>query len=135
MREALYHTTKHVIGMAATSITTNTSTPASSADVDMSQGGGGDWRSCLFLVTGGTITDGTYTLTIHDSADDVTYAAAAADAVVGPSSTITATGGTAEIEYVGNKRYCRLVIVSTSVSSGGSISARALLHGTAALKR
>lgn len=135
MRTSLYHKSKHVIGMAATSITTNTTTPASSADVDLAQSSGSDWRSCLYLVTGGTITDGTYTLSINDSDDDITYAAAAADAVSGPSSTITATGGTAEIEYVGNKRYCRLVITSTSVTSGGSISARALLYGTAAFRR
>jgi hypothetical protein len=136
MRTSLYHKCKHVLGMSATSITTNTTTFSASAnDVDLAQTPGSDWRSCLYLITGGTITDGTYTFTIYESDDDVTYAAAPADSIIGPSSTITATAGTAEVEYVGNKRYCRLAITSTSVTSGGSLSARALLYGTAAFRR
>lgn len=135
MRTGLYHTTKHVLGMASASISSNTTTHAG-ASVDKQQTTGGDWRSVLFLVTAGTITDGTYTLKVMDSPDNSTFTdVTATDMVLGPSSTITATGGTAEIEYVGNQRYVRLSIVSTGVTTGGAISARAVLGGTAALKR
>ena len=135
MRTGLYHKTKHVLGMTSASISSDTTTHAGAA-VDLQQTTGGDWRSCLFLVTGGTITDGVYTLKVMDSADNVSFAdVTATDMVLGPSSTITATGGTAEIEYVGNKRYVRLSIVSTETTSGGAISARAVLSGSAATRR
>lgn len=135
MRTSLYHDTKHVLGMTSASITTNTTTNAGAA-VDMFQTTGGDWRACLFLVTGGTITDGTYTLKIMDSPDNSTFTdVSGVGNVQGPSSTITATGGTAEISYTGNQRYVRLSVVSTAVTTGGAISARALLSGTGAWKR
>lgn len=134
MRTSLYHKTKHVVGMASAAISSNTTTNATG--VDLQQTTGGDWRTCLFLVTGGTITDGTYTLALEDSPNNSAWTAVTAtDSVIGPSSTITATGGTAEIEYTGNKRYVRLTVVSTGVTTGGAISARALLAGTAATKR
>lgn len=134
MRKSLYHDTKHVNGMTSAAISSNTAT--NGATVDLAQTTGGDWRTCLFLVIGGTITDGTYTLSLEDSDNGSAWAAVTGnDKVIGPSSTITATGGTAEIEYTGNRRYCRVVVTSTSVTTGGAISARAVLGGTAALKR
>jgi hypothetical protein len=130
MRESLYHNTKHVLGMTSAAISTNTTTNAG-ASVDMAQSGGGTWRSVLFLVTGGTITDGSYLVKVMDSSDNVTFADVADTGYVqGPSGAITATGGTAEIAYAGNKRYVRLSVVSTGVTIGGAISARAILHGT-----
>lgn len=135
MRTSLYHDTKHVLGMTSAAITTNTTTHAGAA-VDLQQTTGGDWRSVLFLAIGGTITDGVYTLKVMDSPDNVTFTDVTDTSMVqGPSSTITATGGTAEIAYTGNKRYVRLSVVSTAITTGGAISARAILHGTGALKR
>ena len=55
--------------------------------------------------------------------------------MIGPSGTLATTGDTAEIEYTGNKRYVKVAITSTGVTTGGSISARAVLGGTAAGKR
>lgn len=134
MRESLYHETKHVVGMASASIASNTTTHAGAA-VDLAQSPG-DWRSVLWLVVGGTITDGTYTLKVMDSPDNTTFTDVTDTSMVqGPSSTITATGGSAEIAYTGNKRYARLSIVSTAVTTGGAISARAILHGSAMARR
>lgn len=134
MRESLYHKTKHVNGMTSASISSNTAT--NGASIDLAQASGGDWRTCLFLVTGGTITDGTYTLSLEDSDNGSAWAAVTgSDKVLGPSSTVTATGGTAEIEYAGNRRYCRLVVTSTGVTTGGAISARAVLGGSAKVRR
>jgi hypothetical protein len=129
MRTSLYHHTKHVLGMTSAAISTNTTTHAG-ASIDLAQSTG-TWKTVLFLVTGGTITDGTYTLKVMDSPDNTTFTDVTDTSMVqGPSSTITATGGTAEIAYTGNKRYVRLSIVSTGVTTGGAISARAILHGT-----
>lgn len=134
MRESLYRKIKHVNGMTSASISSNTAT--NGASIDLAQTTRGDWRTCLFLVTGGTITDGTYTLSLEDSDNGSAWSAVSgSEKVAGPSATITATAGTAEIEYTGNRRYCRLVVTSTGVTTGGAISARAVLAGTGALKR
>lgn len=134
MRESLYHKVKHVAGMSATSISSNTTTNGTT--VDLWQTASEDWRTCLFLVIGGTITDGTYTLGVQESDDGSSWSAVTDTGYKqGPSSTVTATGGTAEIEYTGNRRYCRVTITSTAVTTGGSISARALLCGSAKLRR
>lgn len=134
MRVSLYHETKHVNGFTSAAISSNTTT--NGAEIDLAQTPG-DWRSVLWLVTAGTITDGTYTLTVLESDTTSTgFAAASGNGVVqGPSSTITTTGGTAEIAYTGNKRFVKLALVSTAVTTGGTLAARAILHGTAATKR
>jgi hypothetical protein len=134
MRRSLYHNTKVVNGLTSASISSNTAT--NGASVDLAQSPGGDWRSVLWSVVGGTITDGTYTLSVQESSDNASWSAITdSNAVQGPSGTITATGGLAEIAYSGSKRYCRLVVTSTGVTTGGAISARAILHGSAVYKR
>lgn len=134
MRAGLYHITKHVNGFTTATINSNTTT--NGVTVDLQQTTGGDWRTALFLVFAGTVTDGTYTLGVQDSPDNSTWTTqTASDLRLGPSSTITSTGGTAEVEYTGNQRYCRLIIVSTGVTTGGSFTCRAVLSGTGALKR
>lgn len=134
MRVSLYHATKHVNGFTSAAIASNTTT--NGAEIDLGQTAG-DWKSVLWLVTAGTITDGTYTLTVLESDTTSTgFAAASGNGVIqGPSSTITATGGTAEIAYTGNKRFVKLAIVSTAVTTGGTLAARAVLHGTDTGKR
>lgn len=135
MRKSLYHNTKQVNGFTSASITSNATTTG--ATVDLSQSPGKDWRSCLWLVSVGTRTDGTLTLKVQESSDDTSYSDVTDTSdVQGPSSTITTTGGTAEIAYTGHKRYCRLAIVSTGVTSGiAAVQARALLSGSAVYKR
>lgn len=129
MRVSPYHQTKVVNAFTAASISSNTTTAGQTIDLATTPG---DWRSVLITAIGGTITDGTYTLTVTESDSSSTgFTAVTGAEVQGPSSTITATGGTAEIAYTGNKRYVRLAIVSTAVTTGGSLSARAILFGTA----
>lgn len=134
MRVSLYHDTKHVNGFTSAAISTNTTT--NGAEIDLGQSPG-DWRSVLWLVTAATITDGTYTLTVMESDTTTTGFAAASGSnnVQGPSQAITATGQTAEIAYTGNKRFVKIAFVSTGVTTGGTVAARAVLHGTAASKR
>lgn len=134
MRVSLYHDTKHVNGFTSAAITTNTTT--NGAEIDLGQSPG-DWKSVLWLVTAATITDGTYTLTVMESDTTSTGFAAASgsDNVQGPSQAITATGQTAEIAYTGNKRFVKIAFVSTAVTTGGTLAARAILHGTSTGKR
>jgi hypothetical protein len=135
MRRSLYHNVKQVNGFTSATISTNATTTG--ATVDLAQSPGGDWRTCLWLVFVGTRTDGTLTLKVQESDDDSSYTDVTnTNAVQGPSGTITTTGGSAEIGYTGSKRYCRLAIVSTGMTTGITlVQARALLSGSAAYKR
>lgn len=135
MRVSPYHDSKHVNGFTSAAISTNTTTLG--AEIDLGQSPGGDWRSVLWLVTAATITDGTYVLGVQESDTTSTGFAAATGSqnVQGPSASITATGGTAEIAYTGNKRFVKLSITSTAVTTGGTMASRAVLHGTAAYRR
>lgn len=136
MRVSLYHDTKHVNGFTSAAISTNTTT--NGAEIDLGQTPGGDWRSVLWLITAATITDGTYTPVVMESDTTSTGFAQATGSnnVQGPSITaVTVTGSTCEIAYTGNKRFVKLAFISTAVTTGGTLSARAVLHGTATGKR
>lgn len=72
-------------------------------------------------------TDGTYTLQVleSDTAAAPDFTATAADFVIG-SGTISAVDAPAKIGYVGKKRYARLRIVSTGVTTGATLTATAI---------
>lgn len=73
------------------------------------------------------LTDGTYSLQVleSDTANAPDFTATAADFVIGAGS-ITAVNTPAKIGYVGKKRYARLRIVSTGVTTGATLTAIAL---------
>jgi hypothetical protein len=72
-------------------------------------------------------TDGTFTLQVleSDTASAPDFTATAADFVIGAGS-ITAVDTPAKIGYVGKKRYARLRIVSTGVTTGATLTAIAI---------
>lgn len=116
-------------------IATNTTTNGTAVDLTSVNNGS---NGLVFLVEAGTITDGTYVFSIQDSPDNSTWTAVPAPYVQAPASltwtSATTSGTTLKIGYLGNtggaNRYVRLIVVSTSVTSGGFISAVALLgHG------
>jgi len=80
------------------------------------------YESCEFIIKSGTRTDGTYTPLIEESDDSgMSGATAVSDTfLVGTeaAAAITASNALGRIGYVGKKRYVRLSIVSTSVTSG-----------------
>lgn len=91
-----------------------------------------EFQSVTFVVSTGTLTDGTYTVTIRDSADGVTFADAAAADILGTEPVIADTNDDTVFSfgYDGLKRYVRLQIVAASATTGGTISAVAILgHG------
>lgn len=91
---------------------------------------GSDNVSVLFVVSTHTLTDGVHTITIHDS-DDGTSFAAATSGVQGATIATTATNDDAvfEIGYNGPKRYCRLNVVTSGATTGGVLSAVAVKEG------
>lgn len=83
------------------------------------------YDSVEFVVAAGTITDGTHAVNVQDSDDDITYAEAAAGDILGAEPSFAATDDNAvkQVGYVGPKRYCRIQLVSTGVTTGGLFGA------------
>ena len=80
------------------------------------------YESLEFLIKSGTRTDGTYTPLIEDGDDSgLSDAAAVTDTFLlgtEAAAAITASNALGRIGYCGKKRYVRLSIVSTSVTTG-----------------
>lgn len=90
------------------------------------------YDSATVVVTTGTLTDGTYAITLEESdASGSGYAAvAAADTVDGdgdgtilPTLAATDDNVTVEIGYKGTKRYIRPVVTLAGITSGGALAA------------
>lgn len=95
-----------------------------------------DYEGVVFVVTSGTVTDGTYAFKIQDSADNSSFSDAAAGDVSGSITNITSSTTATEqkFAYAGPKRYCRLVMTVTgSPGTGGYICAVAIKSGAKVL--
>jgi hypothetical protein len=103
-------------------ITSNTTTNGSSVDLL-------GYNSATFVISSGARTDGTFTPLVVDSDDNSTFTAVDDKFLIGLESeaVISAANTLRKIGYVGQKRYIRLSIVSTSVTSGATLGASAIL--------
>lgn len=109
----------------AAAITTNTTTNGVEIDT---QG----YDSVTFALQSAARTDGTYTPLIQETNTSGSGYTDVADAdLIGTeaAAAISAANTVTKIGYVGNKRYVRLSIVSTSVTSGATVGALAILGG------
>ncbi len=89
------------------------------------------FESATFAIQSGTLTDGTYTPEVSESDDNSTFTAVADDFLIGTeaNAVLVATDDNKvkTIGYVGKKRYVKLTITSTSVTSGGTLGASVIL--------
>ena len=110
-------------GRTTAAITSNTT--SNGAIIDL-QGCGG----VEFIMTVSTRTDGTYTPSIQVGNDSGLSDAASADSstVRGSLTAVTANGVTSYGLAATTFRYCRIVITSTSVSSGATVGVTAVKH-------
>ena len=120
------------LALVDTNITSNTTTTGSSIDTSQFELG------LMFAVDVRAYTDGTYTFSI-ETADDTGFTAnlteiksgddnflVAADGVVALSA-VTAAGAKAlTIGAFGNRKFARIKIVSTAVTTGADLSVRVL---------
>lgn len=120
------------VGLNIAAISTNTNTDG--AIIDTAQ-----FESLEFYIQSATITDGTYVAQLfHGNAANLSDAVQlTGEEVLGAATFIlTDDNVTKRIGYVGKKRYVRLRIVSTGVTTGGTLGAVAVLgtplHGPAA---
>lgn len=129
MRMSLYKKSKSVMAMPSGTRVNGT---VDGTTVDRYQAGAAEYRTALFVITTGTITDGSHAFAVQDSDDNVTWAAAATDTVHGSAPTVVAADDDKvfDVGYVGVKRYVRLQAVTTGATTGGVFSAAAVLHGT-----
>lgn len=90
------------------------------------------YESLEFVIVSGTLTDGTYTpsIIVGDASDLSDGAAATGSDLLGTiaGATFAATDDNKakKIGYVGNKRYARLTITTTGVTTGGTVGAVAI---------
>jgi hypothetical protein len=89
--------------------------------------------SLTFAIQSGTLTDGAYAITMFhgDEADMSDEVAVPSDFILGSLAdagfAASDDNETHRVGYAGKKRYVRIKVVSTSVSTGGSLGAIALL--------
>lgn len=117
----LHNNIKAEVAFNTASITTNTTTVGRIIDM---QG----FSSAEFLIQAGNLIDGTYTPLIEEGdASNLSDASAVADSnLLGTeaAAVFIATNDhiVNKIGYIGNKRYIRLSIVSTGITTGGTVS-------------
>jgi hypothetical protein len=89
------------------------------------------FRSLMFSIHTGTLTDGTITFVVQESADNSLFTTADPSVVQGTSPTILATDDDKvfELGYNGGQRYVRLVATVATGATGGTWGATAVLMG------
>lgn len=126
MRDTLY--TQTLARVALTSATRVNGT-ANGTTVDTGVFGN-DFRSVMFVVITGTVTDGSHAFTVQDSADGSSWATADSSLIQGSLPTITGTNDDSVFEFgyvVGTRQYVRVVATTSGATTGGVFSAVALL--------
>ncbi len=114
-----------VVALVNSEITSDTTTLGAIIDTAAFEG-------LEFLLQSGTITDGTYAISLQDGEESNLSDAAAVDSelVLGSEDAafVAADDDTVKrIGYIGKKRFVRLSIVSASTTTGGEFSSVALL--------
>ena len=116
----LFSNVKLTNALNGATISSNTTTAGAIIDTQA-------FNTHLFAIRSSARTDGTFTPLVQEGdASDLSDAADVADAdLVGTEAgaAITAANKSAKVGYKGSKRYIRLSIVSTSVTSGAHLSA------------
>lgn len=114
----LHNVISPAVAKPAAAIATNTTTNGTGVDL---QG----FQSCEFVIVSGTLTDGSYAINVQESDDNATFTDAPASAILGGEPTFAATDDNVvkSVGYVGGKRYARIQIVSTGVTTGGTLAA------------
>ena len=118
-----HHNVSQATALSITSISSNTTTNGNIIDTAR-------FESLEFLLLSGTITDGSYAVTMEHGDDSGLSdgAAVSSDETLGDADFAATDDNTAKrLGYIGKRRYVRLVITSTGVTTGGTIGAVSLL--------
>lgn len=113
--------------LAIGTISTDTATNGTAVDTALYSN---NFRDVKFVVLSGAITDGSYAVTVEESDSSGSgYGAVATELVLGSLPTFTGSDDNVVKEFGvrPTKRYVRIVVTSTSTSSGGVLSAVAVM--------
>lgn len=90
---------------------------------------GNDFRTVLFVVTTGTVTDGSHAITLQDSDNGSAWGSVDPANIQGSLPTITGANDDAvyDFGYIVAKQYVRLVATTSGATTGGAFSAVAVL--------
>jgi hypothetical protein len=117
----LHNTTSAVNALNGATIGSSTTTAGPTIDC---QG----FDSLEIIVRSSAWTDGAFAVNVTESdASASGFTAAPASSVLGAGQSIGAANTLAKVGYIGTKRYVRVSIVSTGVTSGGHLSAVGVL--------
>lgn len=119
----------HCLSRLALASAARTNGAANGATIDLGAFGN-DFRTVLFVISTGTITDGTHAITLEESVDGTTWTAVPASRRQGALPSIVAADDDKifELGYVGGRRqYVRLVATTSGATTGGVFSAVAVL--------
>ena len=97
--------------------------------IDLAQGGN-NFRDVLFAIHSGTLTDGSYAVTVEESDSSGSgYAAVDSSRVLGSLPTFASTDDNVWNSFGvrPTKRYVRVVVTATSATTGGVLAATAVL--------
>lgn len=129
MRDTLYPKILSRLALPIAGRTANAGVNGSAIDLEQF---GNRFSTVLFVVTTGTVTDGSTAVTLQESADSSSWSNVATTYVQGSLPTVTATDDdtTFSVGYIPHGvRYVRLVATQSGATSGGTLGAVALCAG------
>lgn len=129
----MLNTFSGTLAVKALATTTITNSAANGNAVDLGQYGN-NFRDVLFVVNSGTLTDGSYAVTVEESDSSGSgYAAVDSSRILGslPAYASTDDGVWTSFGVRPTKRYVRIVVTPSGATSGGPFTATAILaHGS-----
>lgn len=110
-------------------IAVNTQTISNSSTVAGNEIDTQGYQGMIITLQTGTLSDGTYTLLIQDKDEGGSYADVSDTYLLGTEAGTALTGSNkvSSIGYIGQKRYVKVSIVASGLSSGGVVGAIANL--------
>lgn len=128
MRESIYSSVKAVAAVPVTAVSADGATNGTAVDLRQVDY---NFRVASLVLLTGTLTDGSYTVGVEESADGTTgWTAVPADRLQGSTAAITTSDTVAQIGVVpnpGSARFLRAVVTAADVTTGGDVSAIWLL--------
>jgi len=105
------------MAMALSVVPATYTTTATGTGVDLA-----GFDAATIYVFQGATTDGTWTATVQDSADNQTFGTATLNGTLATMTSATTTT-VQEVGYAGSKRYVRVLITVANATTGGVLSA------------
>lgn len=126
MRETLYTKTLAQKALPSAALGDDGATNGTTVDLGIY---GNDFRTVLFVVQTGAVTDGTHVFSLEESLNNSDWTAVPAERVQGTAPTIASSNDDAVFMFgyiPASAQYVRCVVTSASTTAGGVIGAVAL---------